>query len=62
MIRNGLDKHNGIYQDRTTQPHLAPCQECLALWFLVGLGCLRKLGGRESLCDSEQDAVAPYFT
>src|SRR5690348_3244167 len=29
------------YQDRTTQPHLAPCQERSALWFLVGLGCLR---------------------
>ena len=29
------------YQDRTTQPHLAPGWEHPALWFLVGLDCLR---------------------
>jgi hypothetical protein len=41
MKMNALDKHNGIYQDRTNQPHLSPYQECPGLWFLVGLGCLR---------------------
>ncbi|WP_455243581.1 hypothetical protein, partial [Petrachloros mirabilis] len=29
------------YQDRTNQPHLAPCREGPVLWFLVGLGGLR---------------------
>ena len=24
MIRNSLAKHNGIYQDRTNQPHQRP--------------------------------------
>jgi hypothetical protein len=33
-------------QDRTTQPHLAPCRERPVLWFRVGVGCLR-LGYRE---------------
>ena len=41
MIRKGLDKHNGIYQDRTTQPHLHPLLEYQVLLFPVGLGCLR---------------------
>jgi hypothetical protein len=29
------------YQDRTTQPHLDPCQDHPGLLFLVGLDCLR---------------------
>ena len=29
------------YQDRTTQPHVDPCQEHPRLLFLVGLDCLR---------------------
>ncbi len=33
-------------QDRTNQPHQAPCQEHSGVWFLVGLGCLR-LGYRK---------------
>jgi hypothetical protein len=41
MIRKGLDKHNGIYQDKTTQDHLDPSQELIGLWFLVGLGSRR---------------------
>lgn len=36
MMRNGFDKHNGIYQDRTTQPHLAPFQEPSVCGFLSG--------------------------
>src|SRR5215471_4313808 len=31
------------YQDRTNQPHLHPLREYPALWFLVGLGCLRRV-------------------
>ena len=29
------------YQNRTTQPHVDPCQEHPRLLFLVGLDCLR---------------------
>ncbi len=30
-----------LLPDRTNQAHLAPCQERPALWFFVGLDCLR---------------------
>ena len=41
MLRKGLDKHNGIYQDWTTQAHLYPYRVHPALWFLVELGSLK---------------------
>ena len=40
MIRKGLDKHNGIYQDKTIRAHLYPCREQGVWLFVVGLGCL----------------------
>lgn len=30
MMRNGFDKHNGIYQDRTNQPQFSSKIRCLA--------------------------------